>query len=640
MKLKIFGLVFSILLITVLAGLASAAVVAAPVSFSNSTLPSDDTTTRTLMFNFNLTSSDIANANIILSVAGLSGWAPALSKTSDAIAPSATNTYNLQVTAPKYTNSPTAGAIAVNYSNGTSIASIPVSITLNNHNSLIFTPAPAALTKSANLTNVTLRNDGNQVLNSITASIANNSITDSEGEVLSLSLVSSKAQPFSLNPGENITLNVSYSSDPEDIDLLLGETSTIMRASSGSANATTTIKFINEFCDFGERGNDVRIVSVSDETSSNGNFKWELLQDVEVEVKVENNANDDDDITVELMVYDKSDGNDLYSAEQTVFVEQDERESVLFNFILPADTPDNGRIYVKAYIDEDEQCVSHWSSTSFETINLESKERWDVGMTDVEVESPLLCGERATVEAEVHNIGKEDQNKVLVSLTSDDLGIDEDITVTNLDVGESKKISFPIEIPRDAEEKLYQLEIQARHHYNKGSDNYEDLTERILKSFNVQGNCIAKPSSEILISPTLESEARAGRDMIIRTSIKNLGKDTMQVSIVPFGYEAWSQLKSVEPSAVTLAGGESKDVSITLTPNEDASGDQRFTIRAASGTKTSDQEVSVFVQPTSSPVSGLWNSIRENWVVWIIVLANIILIVAIIIAAVRLSRRE
>ena len=56
--------------------------------------------------------------------------------------------------------------------------------------------------------------------------------------------------------------------------------------------------------------------------------------------------------------------------------------------------------------------------------------------------------------------------------------------------------------------------------------------------------------------------------------------------------------------------------------------------------KMSDQEAIVFVKAATSSSSALLSSIKENWVIWVIILANIVLIAAIIIAAVRLSKRE
>ncbi len=654
MKTRSNYLVFaSLFLVLMLVSLASATMtVTNPTSFSNSTLPSDDSNSRTLSFTFNVTNLNTSSNTIInLGTSGLSAWSPSLSKTSDTIAPNATNTYTLQLTAPKYSSSPTSGFLDITETGSVSIiTSLPISLSLNAHNSLsLSSPNPSTLSKSRNTTQLILKNDGNTVINNIVLSLDNSSkIIDIDGNEIGLALTSNKSgvvigQSFSLNSQESVKLNISHTTEFEDldnVDLLLGESFTFLRVASPVFNVSSQIKFDNEYCDFGELGNEVRIKGVSDESSDSDNFNWNLLDEVQVDVDVENNGNSDDDITVELILYDSKNGNDLYSAEQTIEVNEDDEETFSFNFIVPADTPDNNaRLYIKAYSNEDEQCSSSWGSSKFERVSIDSKDDYDVGFTDLEIESTLMCGETTSFEAKIHNIGDKDQKKVLVSLTSTGLKVDQDLLIDNLDAGDSESISFPIQIPSNSEEKLYQFELSARHNYKKGSDSYSDLSDKVLKSITVKGNCVVgQPIGQLTISPSLDSEAKAGSDLIVRTIIKNTGKDFAQVSVIPFGYEAWAKLKSVEPSTITLNSGESREVKIILTPNTDTSGDQRFTIRASYGAKLSDQEVSVFVQQKSNFFSSIGDSIKENWVIWVIVIANIILILAIIIAAVKLSK--
>jgi hypothetical protein len=635
MKSKTFVVgLFAFFALALLLSLASAVTVS-PSSFSQSTNPSDDVTSRTLTLNFNITNTNTSSSTTIaLATSSLSSWTPVLSKTSDSLAPNATNTYTLTLTAPKFSSSSVLGSIDI--TEGGVTTSVPVSLSLNSFTSLRLTPNPVILTKGIRSTSVTLKNDGNQVISGITVSVTNGTIRDSDGETLDVFV--SNSGPHSLNPGANVTLNVSYDEDAEDIDLLLGDSSGTLTASSSSASASSTIRFTNDYCEEGEMGSDVDIISVEDETSGNGNFDWELLEDVELEIEVANNGDDDEDVTVQILIYDTSSGDELYEDEQTALIDEDDEETFTFNFVLPADTPDNARLYVKAFYDgdEDEQCTNHWGSSKFEPISIEDREEFDIGLTDIELESTMLCGSTENVKVEVHNIGEEDQDRVLVSIFNSELGIDEEILVSNLDSGDSDEIDFQISIPQGADEKLYQLEFEARHDYNRRNDNYDEVTDKVLKSFTVEGSCVDGPSSgSIVVSPTLESEAIAGKELVIKARVTNNGA-AGTVSVIPFGYESWAVLKSVEPSSVTLASGESKDVTIKLTPNSDSQGEQRFTIRASMGSTISDQETSVFLTGKSSFV----DSIKENWVIWAIVIANIILIVAIIIAAVKLSNRE
>ncbi|MEK6918983.1 MAG: putative S-layer protein [Nanoarchaeota archaeon] len=644
MKSRLFSIIFASLILLLAVVSVSATITASQTSFSNSTNPSDDSTTRTISFDFTLASSDVADANVIIRTSGFSSWNPVLSKTSDIIVPSGTNSYSLQLTVPKYSTNPTSGTIFVNYSSGVPIASIPVSVAVNSFASLKFLKSPVILNKSSNNASVTIKNDGNQPITNIVVSIENNAVRDSDDEELSLSFTPTES--FNLNPQETKIINVTYSQDPEDIDLLLGSASTTIRAASTLFSTSTVLTFNQDFCESGEIGNDVEIVSVQDETSSNGNFDWDLLEEIELEIEARNNDNDEQDVTVAITLYDPENGDNLFEDEQTISINDDDEETFLFNFTLPADTPDNARLYVKAYFDgdQDEQCDNRWDSRAFESISINDRDDYEVGITDLEIESPLMCGSSASLEAQVHNIGDKDQKRVLVSVTNDELGIDQEVLLSNLDAGESKRVIFNIDIPQDADEKLFQLGIEARHEYNSRNDNYESVNDRVLRSFRVEGNCVDDGSSSdglLTISPTLESEAVAGKELVIRASIRNVNSDAGTFSIIPFSYESWAVLDGVEPSSVVLAKGESRDVTITLTPKSGTSGEQKFTIRASKGSVITDQEAVVFIKGSSAPSgSAIIDSIKENWVIWVIVLANIILIAAIIIAAVRLSRRE
>lgn len=640
MKSRLISVILASLVLLLAINFVSATITSSVSSFSNSTNPSDDANTRTIAFNFDLTSTDVNDSSIVFSTSGFSLWGPTLSKTSDILVASGTNSYTLTITAPKYSTNPTSGSIIVAYNNGTSILSIPVSASVNSYNSLRFLSSSAVLNKSSNNASIILKNDGNQQITNIVVSVNGGAIIDSDDEPLSVSVNPSTS--FSLNPQEIRVINFTYADDPEDIDLLLGSSSAVITANGGVVNTTSTLVFNQDFCDYGQVGKDVDIVSVKDDSSSNGNFNWKLLDNIELTIKARNNDNNDDqDITVEIVLYDSSNGDKLYEDDQTILVNSDDDESFYFNFTLPADTPDDAKLYVKAYFDgnEDEQCTNHWGSRTYESISVKSKKSYEIGFTEINMESPLICGASSAVDLRVHNIGDKDQKKVLVSLTNDELGIDQDILVSNVDSGNSKKITFDIEIPQNADEKVYQLAIEARHNYDSRDDSYDDVTDRVLRSFRVEGNCLTSGSSSgaMTISPTLLSEAVAGKDLIIRASIRN-NVDSGTLSIIPFGYEDWASVKSVEPSTLVLSGGETRDVTIILTPKQGVSGERRFTIRASKGTTISDQEAVVFISAASS--WAIIDSIKENWVIWVIILANIILILAIIIAAVKLSRKN
>ena len=122
--------------------------------------------------------------------------------------------------------------------------------------------------------------------------------------------------------------------------------------------------------------------------------------------------------------------------------------------------------------------------------------------------------------------------------------------------------------------------------------------------------------------------------MTITTTITNLQSSAKDFVVSASGYDSWATLSSISDRLVTLNAGASKQITIKLNVNKDASGDKTFTISAQSGSTTDTRDVSVNVPAQSSLFSFGGNSL-----IWIIGIINVVLIVLIVFVAIRLSRR-
>jgi len=103
----------------------------------------------------------------------------------------------------------------------------------------------------------------------------------------------------------------------------------------------------------------------------------------------------------------------------------------------------------------------------------------------------------------------------------------------------------------------------------------------------------------VLITAVLDPstpEAIAGEQVIIISSLKNIGEIETTYAVSVTGTEGWSSLTAIEPTTVTLDRGESEDVKIYFDLNEDSEGEQFFTIKATYGDKTTEQEVILIVE--------------------------------------------
>ena len=95
-------------------------------------------------------------------------------------------------------------------------------------------------------------------------------------------------------------------------------------------------------------------------------------------------------------------------------------------------------------------------------------------------------------------------------------------------------------------------------------------------------------------------------------------------------------MDSIEPRSITLNPGESRDINLVLTVNKDAQGDNELTIRATSdGQVIAEQRISLLVGKASgitgdAQLGPFVNHLRNNWFIYLIVLVNVVLIIAII----------
>ena len=284
--------------------------------------------------------------------------------------------------------------------------------------------------------------------------------------------------------------------------------------------------------------------------------------------------------------------------------------------------------------DGDSTCVS-----DSESIDIRTDEEYII-FSDITFSSdPTPCGEEVTLNFDVWNVGDSDidEDDVYVWVYNKALGLDEDILFSKgIDKLDKEQVSITFNIPKEADEKTYGIFIRAYDDDSYGDndiyENAEDDEAEIEVLLQVQGNCKGSVVSGAQITAELDSEtpeAIAGKQVIIRSTIKNTGTDTTTYTISVFGNSAWSSLSAIDPQVVTLDAGESKDISIFLDIDKDAEGEQEFTIKVTYGEQTTEQKVALSIEKGVTQ-DVVVNHLRENWFIYVIALINIILIIAII----------
>jgi len=529
----------------------------------------------------------------------------------------------------------------------------------------VSTSTPNSLTKYSKSTTFSITNSGSAVAN--IAVILPSHITDSKGNSIIIS-TSSQLSYNNVVPNQNIIINISYSGDTTNF--IIGEASSTIAInaydstnSSNSLSQTVPLNFINDFCKYGENStSNISISNVDINNEDGDDTEWSPINHITVKFDVNNDGDNKlSSVVAEIGIIDSKGKNiinnfdDLSDKKQDLGTISDGKSKrATYTFTVPDDFSEESYILViKAYKDGKESliCVSSsgdLDNNYYQTIEgvRETDEDKQVVVTNIKSspEDSANCGERVQVSADIANIGDQDyEDQVKVTLYNKELGIDlEQIIRGDLDQGDSEGVDFTFDIPANATEKTYNIEFKTYYDYN-GDDTYSrESEETFTQTLKVEGNC--KPSQQsstpkAQISADLDPEtpeAIAGKQVMIDVTIKNLADTQMPYTISVYGNSAWSSLVSIQPETITLNPQESRTVTIVLNVDSAATGDKDFTIRATSGTTSTEQRVALPITKTQMQFNSIFTSIGKNWFIYLIILVNVVLIVAIIIVIKRM----
>lgn len=481
-------------------------------------------------------------------------------------------------------------------------------------------------------------------------------------DVTSFILPSVSGITFNVNPSSLTIINstpqqINVSASLPSTTLKFGVYTSTLTAVGTSSNATATITYAKDFCKAGDAGGNLSISSVDISSSGSDNLDWNLLDEVTVKVNVENIGGTDDikDVKVKLELYKNgvahsADLNFENTGEQEISlgtIKQDKEVTATFKFKVPASMSDDDyMLAIKAYSSktgETKECVDH--SDDFDqkyyqtvTISRESDEGKYIAFQNPEfTPDSATCGDAVTFSTDVSNVGDEDlQTSVKVHLVAADLGINTVQEITqDLNQGNTANLQFAFNVPDSAANGRHQLTMWAEYGYNNGGYDYKSSSNTIV-NYNIIGcNLVPVVTQPASISASLESsEVVAGKDVEVKATITNLKNVTADFAVGASGYDSWAVLKDVSDRLVTLAPGQSRDVTFTLTLKSDAEGAKTFSIDTVSAGATASRDVELTVQKQAS-----WlDSFGNNSVIWIIGAVNLILIVFIVIVAIKLAR--
>jgi len=511
-----------------------------------------------------------------------------------------------------------------------------------------------SITKGSELTTtqngtVTVTNDGNVDLTGI------NLYTTSTGDFS----VSFNELNFDLDAGDSKTILIS-STDVDDLEFGDDNTFSIKANNSDTTSNTLDYTVPLNFCADCETLEDLEI-KIEDITLKQGfgddEDYWYPFDVIEAEIKITNDGNYDmEDIEVAWALYDDK-GNKITDDEESDFnLDSDDDKTLTIRFALDENVDELEGVekvtfYVRAKGKIDDKDSSHdGEDTCAETskeVDLITDDEFMVidsfqlnGMTliDMELKDAVACGAELQIIGNVWNIGDKDQEDVTVYIRNSELGISKEVTIGDIDSFDYEKLNILLEIPENVEAKYYTLEFTV---YNEDNEVFETDEENIKSTFKVlikvDGNCRVTDSTKIVAS--LTSEAKAGKQLTVNTKITNTASNAMTYVINVADYASWATFNALDSNTLTLLAGESVDLTLTFDVNKGVSGNKMFNIEVISGDIVTKQPVSVTIQAQNSLLSGnVISSLGENKYLWVIGAVNFVLILAIIVVAIRLSK--
>ncbi len=470
-----------------------------------------------------------------------------------------------------------------------------------------------------------------------------------------------------LAPGATASITLSVSNSSNSLEFGLNPTTITATSDEGVSATTSEFTIRKTFCSAGTVGN-LQIKNLGVNNIDGNDDDWEILDEVEVEVEVENIGTEDiDNVEVRLGFFDRN-GNDLSdefdwsnSDEETIELGdlRDGRDDkVVFTFRIPATFAEFGEgdymLAVKAYgEDEALECVDsdsqEFSDDFFESVNikLEEDEGLFVIVDDVRFDSDTYtCSETVSGEFTVFNVGDVEQDRIKVTMINSALDIDQTFEITRgLDVGEDKTVQFSFNLPSNAKNGAYNLEFETEYEYDDGDyDQISDETfgeETVFTVAACQGGNGDNGNDnggavDADVDAELTSDAVAGEELEIELTITNTGSSESTFVLNAVEYQSWATLGRISDRILTLDAGESETVTITLNANEGVSGTQSFSIEVTEGSETDTTDVEVRF---GSEGGFDFGNLGGSSLIWIIGIVNVVLIVLIIIVAIRLAKR-
>lgn len=459
---------------------------------------------------------------------------------------------------------------------------------------------------------------------------------------------------------------------------------------TNTATTNITLNYLKSFCSIGDVNDSNATMYVQVTNLGTGTpTSWNPLDTIQVQVTLNTNGGNTNvnNVYFQLGLINPSNNQDLLAGSQMTWlnggnnqysvgqINSQSNSQVQYTFTFQvnpqifnyANNGGNYYLMVKAYNynNQNQFCVDYASGLTdgsfinnnyYSSVQIQPQPQNKAIVVDTSSLSPVTqvtCGQQITLSPYVYNVGSSGnnygQNQVLVILKNPELGINLNQTIYGgLTPGNSQQVPFTFTIPLNANPGTHQLYFQTYYGYNSQNSgpyfgNYQYTSQNSFSTIlDVTGGCVYATPDTTGVTAQLVAGGKAGSPLTISSTVTNTGNQTVSYNFGLESYSSWATLSSISPINVTLAPGQSQDVTLNMNINQNAQGgNQIFYLDVYSnGYLITKQPISVPVTAGFSFSSITGNAISGgNWLVWVFGLLILVLIIAIIIVLVKLRRR-
>ncbi len=251
----------------------------------------------------------------------------------------------------------------------------------------------------------------------------------------------------------------------------------------------------------------------------------------------------------------------------------------------------------------------------------------------------VFCGSTVQVSADVWNIGDGDQQEVSVDIDNEILKKSENMKIGDINAFDNSELIYEFKVPQTAKEgETYSLKFSVIDEYNDIYQNSNDDFSEYTIPVTVGGNCIVIPTAKVDSQNTNIIEGGVGGELLkVSTTVTNTGDELKTYNVSVSGYEKWAESAELNQNEITLAPGESTNISASFQTLVDAYGEEGFTLEIVSGKDITQQPISVELEKAN-----LFKRMKGklSWFTWVILAASIVLFVAIVVLLIRLMKKK